>query len=217
MSIYSRGSGQNHFNRHRSKWGSSFLGAAMAVTLSLQPAMSGEKSGQLAISATDYPIVESANLDTNLDVPWSEPVIVQDPFEGEFIGIFDRHFFSSRVLNTSARLEVVSLWSLDTVRFLLAYRDRDCNFGSTFYHQTLSRDCLASNAALKITDVYLKLGEEVFRLESNNSRFEVDEKLATALKNSPSGNVDIRLIVENGETVDSEIGEETVKAWQFIY
>ena len=109
------------------------------------------------------------NLDTDLDVPWSEPVLVQDPFEGEFIGIFDRHFFYSRVLNTRARLEVVSLWSPDTIRFLLAYRDRDCNFSSTFYHQTLSRDYWASNAALKITDVYLKLGEEVFRLKSNNS------------------------------------------------
>ncbi|MEM9510460.1 MAG: hypothetical protein AAGA16_22715 [Cyanobacteria bacterium P01_E01_bin.35] len=69
---------------------------------------------------------------------------------------------------------------------------RDCNFSSsTFYHQTLSRDCLTSNAALKITDVYLKLGEEIFRLEGSNSRFEVNQKLATALKNSPPRNVDI--------------------------
>ncbi|PSB09499.1 hypothetical protein C7B62_12870 [Pleurocapsa sp. CCALA 161] len=94
---------------------------------------------------------------------------------------------------------------------------RDCDFGSSFHHQTISRDCLVSNAALKITDVYLKLGEEVFRLEDGHSRFAVDEKLAIALKNSPSGNVDIRLIVENGETIDSEIGKETVKAWQEIY
>lgn len=76
---------------------------------------------------------------------------------------------------------------------------------------------MTSNAALKITDVYLKLGEEIFRLEGSNSRFEVNQKLATALKNSPPRNVDIRLIVENGETVDSKIGEETVKAWQSIY
>lgn len=121
------------------------------------------------------------------------------------------------MLDTSARLEVVSLWSPDKIRFLLAYSDRDCYYSSSFYHPTLSRDCLASNAALKITDVYLKLGEEVFRLESDNNRFEVDEKLATALKNSPTENVDIRLIVENGETVDSLIGKETVKAWQSIY
>ena len=218
MSIDDRESGKNHFNRCQFKQRFIFLGAAIAIALSAQTALTSEKNGQLTVSTSDYPVVESAKLDTDLDVPWSEPVIVQDPFEGEFVGIFDRHFFYSRVLNTSARLEVVSLWSPDTIRFLLAYRDRDCNFSSsTFHHQTISRDCLVSNAALKITNVYLKLGEEVFRLESNNSRFTVDDRLATALKNSPSGNVDIRLIVENGETVDSKIGKETVKAWQVIY
>jgi hypothetical protein len=192
------------------------LSAAVAITANSAIALSGE-TNQLAVSATDYPIVESAKLGTDLDVPWSQPVEIQDPFEGKFIGIFDRHYFSSRVLNTSARVEVVSLWSPETVRFLLAYSDRDCNFSSTFYYPTTNTDCLTSNAALKITDVYLKLGEEVYRLEGNNSKFQVDDKLATALKNSPTENVDIRLIVENGEAVDSKIGKETVKAWQSIY
>ena len=207
---------KNNLDRWRLKQGLVFFGTVAAFALSTTSALSNENN-EITISTADYPIVESAGLDTNLDVPWSEPVLVQDPFEGEFVGIFDRHFFHSRVLDTSARLEVVSLWSADKVRFLLALRDRDCNLGSSFHHQTISRDCLVSNAALKITDVYLKLGEEVFRLEDGNSRFTVDEKLAMALKNSPSGNVDIRLIVENGETIDSEIGKETVKAWQEIY
>lgn len=200
------------------QWQTVLFGIVAIILLSTEAVLSEERKEELAVSVADYPVVESASLGTDLDVPWSEPVVVRDPFEGEFVGIFDRHFFYSRVLNTSARLEVVSLWSPDKIRFLLAYRDRDCNFSSsTFYHQTLSRDCLTSNAALKITDVYLKLGEEVFRLEGSNSRFEVNQKLATALKNSPPGNVDIRLIVENGETVDSKIGEETVEAWQSIY
>ena len=214
---------KNNLDRWRLKHRLIFFGivtamplASFAIALFTTSALSNENN-ELTRSTTDYPIVESAGLDTNLDVPWSEPVLVKDPFEGEFVGIFDRHFFHSRVLDTSARLEVVSLWSPDTVRFLLSLRDRDCGFSSSFQHQTISRDCLVSNAALKITDVYLKLGEEVFHLEDGNSRFAVDEKLAIALKNSPGGNVNIRLIVENGETIDSEIGEETVKAWQEIY
>lgn len=206
---------KNYSIQFQFQWQTVLLSIVAIILLSTK-AISSEEKKELAVSTADYPIVESASLDTDLDVPWSEPVLVRDPFEGEFVGIFDRHFFFSRVLDTSARLEVVSLWSPDTIRFLLAYRDRDCH-GSTFHHQTISRDCLVSNAALKITDVYLKLGESVFRLEGSNSRFEVDKKLATALKNSPSGNVDIRLIVENGETVDSEIGKETVKAWGEIY
>lgn len=217
MSSDDREFGKNDFNCCRLKQRSIFLGAAIAIALSAPTALSSETNEQLTKTSPNYPVVESASLDTDLDVPWSKPVLVQDPFEGEFVGIFDRHFFYNRVLNTSARLEVVSLWSPDTIRFLLAYSDRDCNYSSTYYHQTISRDCLTSNAALKITDVYLKLGKEVFRLEGSNSRFEVDARLATALKNSPSGNVDIRLIVENGETVDSKIGKETVKAWQEIY
>ena len=207
MSIYDRESGKNYFAQCRLKWSFVFLAAAMAIALSAESALTDEKNGKLAISATNYPIVESSNLDTDLDVPWSEPVTIQDPFEGEFIGIFDRHYFYSRVLNTNARLEVVSLWSPDTVRFLLAYSDRDCNYSSTFHHPTISTDCLTSNAALKITDVYLKLGKETFRLEGNNSKFKVDDKLATALKNSPSGNVDIRLVTDSGESIDSEIGQ----------
>lgn len=172
---------------------------------------------KLAKSSEELPLVESANLGTDLDVPWSQLVRIQDPFEGESVGIFDRHYFYNRILDTEARIEVISLWSPDTIRFLLAYSDRDCDFGSNIYDYRLHTNCLTSNAALKITDVYLKIGEEVFRLKSKNSRFKVNNKLANALKNSPSGNVNIRLVVENGETIDSEIGEETVKQWQKIY
>jgi hypothetical protein len=177
----------------------------------------GIEDTKLAKSSEELPLVESANLDTNLNVPWSQLVRIQDPFEGEFVGIFDRHYFYNRILDTEARIEVISLWSPDTIRFLLAYSDRNCDFNSSIYDYGLHTNCLTSNAALKITDVYLKIGEEVFRLKSKNSRFKVNGKLANALKNSPSGNVNIRLVVENGETIDSAIGEETVKQWEKIY
>ncbi|PSB09498.1 hypothetical protein C7B62_12865 [Pleurocapsa sp. CCALA 161] len=114
---------KNNFDRWRLKQGLVFFGTVITITLSATSALS-EENNEITISTADYPIVESAGLDTNLDVPWSEPVLVKDPFEGEFVGIFDRHFFHSRVLDTSARLEVVSLWSADKVRFLLALRDK---------------------------------------------------------------------------------------------
>jgi hypothetical protein len=176
-----------------------------------------KKDSKIAKSFKNLPLVESTNLDTDLDVPWSQPVRIQDPFEGESIGIFDRHYFYSSILDTNARVEVVSLWSPNLIRFLLAYSDRDCGFDTSFYSHNIQSDCLASNAALKITDVYLKIGKEVFRLEGKNSRFQVDNKLATALKNSPAENVNVRLIVENGESVDSEIGKKTVEGWKIIY
>ncbi|MBW4615068.1 MAG: hypothetical protein KME21_17705 [Desmonostoc vinosum HA7617-LM4] len=168
-------------------------------------------------ASTEIPIVKSAALGTDLNVPWSRPVRIQDPFEGEYVGIFDRHQFYKRLLNTNAKVDVVSLWSRDSVRFLLAYRDRDCLSSKSFYKTIVTNDCVVSNAALKVTNLYLKIEDKIFRLEGKNSTFSVNNELANALKNSPPKNVNIRLVAESGETIDSEIGKGTVKAWKEIY
>lgn len=115
---------KNYSIQSQFQWHTVLLSIVAIILLSSEAISSEERKQKIAVSTADYPMVESASLDTDLDVPWSEPVLVRDPFEGEFVGIFDRHFFFDRVLDTSARLEVVSLWSSDTIRFLLAYRDK---------------------------------------------------------------------------------------------
>lgn len=60
-------------------------------------------------AATDLRSVDSAALGTSRNLPWSEPVQVNDPFEGSFIAVFDRNYFYDRLLNTMARIEVQSL------------------------------------------------------------------------------------------------------------
>jgi hypothetical protein len=100
---------------------------------------------------------------------------------------------------------------------LLAYSDRDCLSGHSFYPVVLARECLVSNAALEVANLSIKIGDRVFRLEGQNSQFQVSNELAAALKNSPTGNVKIRLVTESGATVDSEIGKGTVQAWKAIY
>lgn len=174
-------------------------------------------SDRLAKAAAELPIVESSALGTNMDVPWSQPVRIIDPFEGDYVGIFDRNFFVKRFLNTDARVEVISLWSRNSVRFLLAYGDRDCLSTLSFYPSLGNTNCITSNTTLKITDLYIKVGDRVFRLEGQNNTFQVSDELATALKNLPPGNVSIRLVAETGASVDSEIGEKTVQAWKEIY
>jgi hypothetical protein len=67
-----------------------------------------DRHEELSQPSQDYPLVKSTNLDTNLNVPWSQPVRIRDSFEGESIGIFDRHFFYNRILDTDARVEVDS-------------------------------------------------------------------------------------------------------------
>jgi hypothetical protein len=113
----------------------------------------------------------------------------------------------------------VSLWSRNSIRFLLGYRDRNCLSGYGFHPYGISSGagCAVSKNILEITNLYIKLGEQVFRLGGNNNRFKVSDELATALKKSPPENVSIRLVAESGEALDSKIGKGNVEAWKAIY
>ena len=58
----------------------------------------------------------------------------------------------------------------------------------------------------------------MLRLAGDNSNFTVSNDVASVLKQAPTTeNAKIRLVLEGGETVDSEIGKKTVQAWRAIY
>lgn len=194
------------------------LASVAAITSLLTPiAVIATDSKPIAKVSKELPVVRSAALGTNIDVPWSQPVKIVDPFEGEDVGIFDKNYFYKRLLNNNTWVEVISLWQRDSIRLLLAYSDRDCLSGDSFYPVLFARGCVVSNTALKVSNLSIKIGDRVFRLKGQNSRFQVSNELALALKNSPTGNVSIRLVTDSGETVDSEIGKSTVQAWKAIY
>lgn len=180
------------------------LGILAASTVSANP-------------STDLRVVDSAALGTRRDLPWSEPVRVKDPFEGQFIGVFDRNYFYDRLLNTSARIEVQSLWSPQSVRFLLTARDRDC-LGVSFYHgRLLDLSCSELNNARNAIELFVRINDRVFQVPGQNSTFPVSTELAQALQDAPNEKVSIRLVTESGEIIDSEIGQETVEAWKTVY
>lgn len=162
-------------------------------------------------------IVESAILDVNLDVPWSEPVQIQDPFEGDYLGVFDRNYFYKNFLNRNTRVDVVTLWNRDFVRVLLAYTDYSCLSQTGVNGSILTSTCVLPNNSQNVTKVLIKIDQKIFKLEKNNNNFPISDELAAALKNSPNENVSIRLITENGNIIDSEIGKKTVEAWKSIY
>ena len=170
-----------------------------------------------ASASTDLRVVDSAALGTRPTPPWSEPVRVDDPFEGNFIGVFDRNYFFDRIFNTTARIEVQSLWSRDAIRVLLTTRDRDCLSGSFRRGISSHLGCSEFNNARNLTELFVIVNDEVFQVDGQNSTFPVSDELARALQNAPEGNVDIRLVAESGETIDSEIGEDTVEAWKTVY
>lgn len=188
-------------------------------------------------STTELPIVRSAILQPALRVPWSQPVKVIDPFEGESLAVFDQNYFFRSFSNNSSQVEVVSLWKPDSVRVLLAYSSRKCTIArhSFSLHHRFSTSrrgyypfgyfndgfsdsvCVINNDTQKITGLSIKIGDRVFQLENKNGQFPVNSELATALKNAPEQNAQLRAIADNGEVIDSAIGKGTVRAWRSIY
>ncbi|MDV3351178.1 hypothetical protein QGP82_20905 [Leptothoe sp. LEGE 181152] len=185
------------------------------LALSLGLLVSIWSAGTTFANAAELDVVDSATLGTHRNLPWSEPVQIDDPFEGSFIGVFDRHSFSDRFLNTTARIEVQSLWSRDFIRVLSIIRDRDCLSGSFRVSPDLS--CSEFSNARNIIQLFIKVDDSVFEISGQNNTFPVDNELAQALQNAPETTIDIRLVAESGEAIDSKIGESTVNAWKTVY
>lgn len=168
-------------------------------------------------AANNLRSVNSAALGISRNHPWSEPVQINDPFEGNFIGVFDRNYFYDRLLNTNSRIEVQSLWSPQSVRFLLITSDRNCRTGSIRYGIPTNLGCSVVTNSRNLTQLYVKLNDQVYQVSGQNSQFPISNELAQALQTAPEGNVSIRLLTENGETVNTEIGQGTVAAWRTVY
>jgi hypothetical protein len=189
---------------------------AIATGLALVTPQLSIAQTNLAKTSTELPIVESAGLQPDMHVPWSQLVNVNDPFEGNFLAVFDRND-----LQDSRSRKVISLWSHDSIRVLLSANQQVCSDGYRGYFpynwNNWGRVCLDRTTTSTIRQLFVKVGERVVQLTGENGKFAVNDELASALKNAPDRNADIRLVLEGGETVDSEIGKETVKVWRSIY
>lgn len=195
-----------------------FLGAILAV-LSPQvcPAFTVQEVASLAQASNDLPVVKSAGLSPDMNVPWSKAVRIVDPFEGEFLGVFDRNSLGGYLYREGSK-QVISLWTPSSIRVLVTVNSGEARF--PFYtagHVYPRPDFLRFATTRKVDKLLLKVREKVFQLDGSTGTFAVSQELATALKNAPDENLDIRLVLEGGQTIDSEIGKGTVKAWQNIY
>jgi hypothetical protein len=190
----------------------------MKPVISLAATLSILAASTVPVNATnDLRRVDSAALGTSHNPPWSEPVQISDPFEGNFIGVFDRNYFFDRLLNTNTRIEVQSLWRPQSVRFLLITSDRNCRTGFIRYGVPTNLGCSVVTNSRNLTQLYVKLNDQVYQVSGQNSQFPISNELAQALQTAPEGNVSIRLVTENGETVNTEIGQGTVAAWRTVY
>ncbi|MEI1376547.1 hypothetical protein PQG02_19105 [Nostoc sp. UHCC 0926] len=194
------------------------LGTSLAV-LSPQvcTAFTVQEVASLAKASSDLPVVKSAGLSPDMDVPWSKPVRIIDPFEGELVGVFDRNSLGGYLYRENSK-QVISLWTPSSIRVLVTVNSDQAS--SSFY--TAGRvypryDYQRFVTTKKVDKLLLKVRGKVFKLDSSTGTFAVSQELATALKNAPDENLDIRLLLEGGQTIDSEIGKETVKSWRKIY
>ncbi|MDZ8237227.1 MAG: hypothetical protein RMZ69_08670 [Nostoc sp. ChiQUE01a] len=195
-----------------------FLGASLAaVSPQLCTASTVQKIPNLAQASSNLPVVKSAGLSPDMDVPWSKPVRILDPFEGELLGVFDRNYLGGYLYRDSSK-QVISLWTASSVRLLVTVNSGQAR--SSFYtagNLYPRPDYLSFVTTQKVDKLLIKVREQVFQLDGSTGTFVVNQELATALKNAPDKNLDIRLVLEGGQTVDSEIGKGTVKAWRSIY
>jgi hypothetical protein len=193
------------------------LGMGLAViTPQFSAALAKEKIATLAQATNNWPVVKSVGLSPNMDVPWSKPVRIIDPFEGELLGVFDRN--SLRGSYREDAKQVISLWTPQSIRVLTTINSYQAT--ASFY--TVGRryfrpDYVQFSTSKKVDKLLLKVRQQVFQLEEVNNQFAITRELATALKNAPEENLNIRLVLEGGQSIDSEIGKQTVKAWRSIY
>jgi hypothetical protein len=95
------------------------LGAILAVlSPKLCAAFTIQEVASLAQASSDLPVVKSAGLSPDMDVPWSKAVRIVDPFEGEFLGVFDRNSLGG-YLYREGSTQVLSLWTPSSIRVLV--------------------------------------------------------------------------------------------------
>ncbi|HEY9669479.1 MAG TPA: S41 family peptidase [Coleofasciculaceae cyanobacterium] len=164
-----------------------------------------------------FPVVKSAKLEKNMGVPWSKPVRINDPFEGNYFAVFDKHHWGKGILGAEGERQVISLWSRNSIRLLFTDTTSQCTSVYDPNTKQTSSHCTDSDTTPSVQQLLLKIGEKVFTLNGQNNSFEVTDELASTLTNAPTENLNIRLILEGGEAVDSVIGKGTVSAWKVVY
>ncbi|WP_038026184.1 hypothetical protein [Synechococcus sp. PCC 7336] len=163
------------------------------------------------VTADGYRIVNEGDWRTAFSsgrsIPWSEPVMVRDDFDGDYLAVLDRNYDGSLTWGNKDA-GVISNWSRNYIRVVAYTRERQCGFWS----------CNTNETVQETSRLRVKVGDTVYNLEGVNGNFPVSEELAAALRNAPPGEAKIRISIEgSGASIDNDIGLDTVEAWRVVY
>jgi hypothetical protein len=157
------------------------------------------------VNTSNFPVLRVSDWRTAGDIPWSQPVVVKDEFEGDYLAVFDKNYNDD--IWTGHKSGVVSNWSRKYLR-IYAYDSPPCR----------GLFCRRAVIVKEASNVSIKAGEKVFRLEGKSGNFNLTEEVAYALKTMPTSRTRIKITFEgNGNEVVSDIGEGTVNSWKIVY
>jgi hypothetical protein len=156
---------------------------------------------------TGYPVVKSDRWDKS-DV-WFQPVVLQDS-SGTYVAVLDKQKQGSLrppELNTIERIGMFSNWSPNGIRILANGQFQVCFFAL----------CGTNYPRQDVSEIEIKLGDQVFRPTKDGDKFLVDAGLAQALQTATPGKALVRIYLEKGITTTHAINDETVKSWPKVF
>lgn len=160
-------------------------------------------------SSANYPVINSFDWRSvnPSNIPWSQVVTVNDPFDGNYLAVFDRNY---KDLALGGRASLVSEWSRHFIKVYGFVAVRNCGVF------LVCGDSLADAPALYLE---IKVGGRVFQLQPNGvGTFPVSNQLAAALANAPAGDALVRVTLDGvNQPITSAVGAGTVKAWKVVY
>lgn len=169
--------------------------------------------------------VDPASVQENANVAWSK--VVTDPFDGKIV--YDKHYTTS----DKEGFVFVSSWSQGGIRatyeryrqeivgYRTVWRTREVKrttkdgkervVQETYPEQEPVYQRFSDRAAPQA--ILLSIRGQVYRYESGP----VTPELAQALVSAPNETMKIRLVWQNGATLDVPIGKGTVAAWKSVF
>jgi hypothetical protein len=110
------------------------------------------------IDMSKFPVLRINDWRSEQNLPWSQPVVMVDEFEGNYLAVFDKNFNDN--FWTGEKSGLVSNWSRKYLR-IYSYYSQPCH----------GLFCQRTNVINQASQVSIKMGGRVFKLEGKGARF----------------------------------------------
>ena len=163
----------------------------------------------LADKYLDLDIVNTQDLrDGDFDLPWSEVVIIEDDFDGDYLAVLDKEKSEGGM---GYKKGAFSEWSKNQVKAYY-YSQVKGMFGS-----------VSSTAVVPAKTMTVKIGASKFDLKGTDGVFTITPEVVKAMKDNPDSIPKLKITPQENNSMFGfsemvyEVGEDTLDAWDYIY